>query len=318
MKPALKITNLKKTYGDSMHALKGIDLQVEQGDFFALLGANGAGKSTTIGIICSLVNKTAGSVEVFGYDLDTQREQVQEHIGLVPQEFNFNVWEPVLDILINQAGYYGIDRTTATERAEELLRHLDLWDKRHEQANKLSGGMKRRLMIARALLHKPKLLILDEPTAGVDIEIRRSMWKFLTQLNKAGTTIILTTHYLEEAESMCDNIAIINRGEVVSNTSMKELLSHLNVETFVLDVKEPITELPHIEDITLRQRDEHTLEADLDKSRSLNFLFEKLSEHNIRVSSMRNKTSRLEELFINLVEKDKVQDNESNDAEAAS
>ncbi|WP_299871724.1 ABC transporter ATP-binding protein [uncultured Cocleimonas sp.] len=318
MKPALKITNLKKTYGDSMHALKGIDLQVEQGDFFALLGANGAGKSTTIGIICSLVNKTAGSVEVFGYDLDTQREQVQEHIGLVPQEFNFNVWEPVMDILINQAGYYGIDRITATERAEELLRHLDLWDKRHEQANKLSGGMKRRLMIARALLHKPKLLILDEPTAGVDIEIRRSMWKFLTQLNQAGTTIILTTHYLEEAENMCDNIAIINRGEVVSNTSMKELLSHLNVETFVLDVKEPITELPHIEDITLRRRDANTIEADLDKSRSLNFLFEKLSEHNIRVSSMRNKTSRLEELFINLVEKDKVQDNESNDAEAAS
>ncbi|GAA0412318.1 ABC transporter ATP-binding protein [Cocleimonas flava] len=318
MKPALKITNLKKTYGENMHALKGIDLQVEQGDFFALLGANGAGKSTTIGIICSLVNKTAGSVEVFGYDLDTQREQVQEHIGLVPQEFNFNVWEPVMDILINQAGYYGIDRITATERAEELLRHLDLWDKRHEQANKLSGGMKRRLMIARALLHKPKLLILDEPTAGVDIEIRRSMWKFLTQLNQAGTTIILTTHYLEEAESMCDNIAIINRGEVVSNTSMKELLSHLNVETFVLDVKEPITDLPHIEDITLRQRDANTLEADLDKSRSLNFLFEKLSEHNIRVSSMRNKTSRLEELFINLVEKDKVQDNELNDAEAAS
>ncbi|MEB8433153.1 ABC transporter ATP-binding protein [Cocleimonas sp. KMM 6892] len=318
MKPALKITNLKKTYGENMHALKGIDLQVEQGDFFALLGANGAGKSTTIGIICSLVNKTTGSVEVFGYDLDTQREQVQEHIGLVPQEFNFNVWEPVMDILINQAGYYGIDRITATERAEELLRHLDLWDKRHEQANKLSGGMKRRLMIARALLHKPKLLILDEPTAGVDIEIRRSMWKFLTQLNQAGTTIILTTHYLEEAESMCDNIAIINRGEVVSNTSMKELLSHLNVETFVLDVKEPITDLPHIEDITLRQRDANTLEADLDKSRSLNFLFEKLSEHNIRVSSMRNKTSRLEELFINLVEKDKVQDNELNDAEAAS
>jgi ABC-2 type transport system ATP-binding protein len=318
MKPALKITNLKKTYGENMHALKGIDLQVEQGDFFALLGANGAGKSTTIGIICSLVNKTVGSVEVFGYDLDTQREQVQEHIGLVPQEFNFNVWEPVMDILINQAGYYGIDRITATERAEELLRHLDLWDKRHEQANKLSGGMKRRLMIARALLHKPKLLILDEPTAGVDIEIRRSMWKFLTQLNQAGTTIILTTHYLEEAESMCDNIAIINRGEVVSNTSMKELLSHLNVETFVLDVKDPITDLPHIEDITLRQRDANTLEADLDKSRSLNFLFEKLSEHNIRVSSMRNKTSRLEELFINLVEKDKAQDNELNDAEAAS
>ncbi len=302
---ALKITNLKKTYGDSMHALKGIDLQVEQGDFFALLGANGAGKSTAIGIICSLVNKTAGEVEVFGYNLDTQREKVQEQIGLVPQEFNFNVWEPVMDILINQAGYYGIDRKTAIERAEELLRHLDLWDKRNEQANKLSGGMKRRLMIARALLHKPKLLILDEPTAGVDIEIRRSMWKFLTQLNQAGTTIILTTHYLEEAENNCNNIAIINQGEVVTSTSMKNLLSHLKVETFVLDTKEPITVLPEIEDITLRQRDAHTVEADLDKSRSLNFLFEKLSEHNIRISSMRNKTSRLEELFINLVEKDK-------------
>jgi len=319
---ALKITNLKKTYGESMHALKGIDLHVEEGDFFALLGANGAGKSTAIGIICSLVNKTAGDVEVFGYNLDTQREKVQEHIGLVPQEFNFNVWEPVMDILINQAGYYGIERNTAIERAEELLKHLDLWDKRNEQANKLSGGMKRRLMIARALLHKPKLLILDEPTAGVDIEIRRSMWKFLKQLNQAGTTIILTTHYLEEAENMCNNIAIINHGEVVTNTSMKELLSHLNVETFVLDIKEPITVLPQIEDITLRQRDSSTLEADLDKSRSLNFLFEKLSEHNIRVSSMRNKTSRLEELFINLVEKDKTDNktskNEAEEIKAAS
>lgn len=303
---ALKITNLNKTYGKSMHALKGMDLQVEEGDFFALLGANGAGKSTAIGIICSLVNKTSGNVEVFGYDLDTQREKVQEHIGLVPQEFNFNVWEPVMDILINQAGYYGIERTVAIERAEDLLKHLDLWDKRYEQANTLSGGMKRRLMIARALLHNPKLLILDEPTAGVDIEIRRSMWKFLKQLNQAGTTIILTTHYLEEAENMCNNIAIINHGEVVTSTSMKDLLSHLNVETFVLDIKEPITVLPQIEDITLRQRDANTLEADLDKSRSLNFLFEKLSEHNIRVSSMRNKTSRLEELFINLVEKDKT------------
>ncbi len=307
MKPALKITNLQKTYGKNMHALKGIDLQVEQGDFFALLGANGAGKSTTIGIICSLVNKTSGSVEVFGYDLDTQREQVQEHIGLVPQEFNFNIWEPVIDILINQAGYYGIKRSTALKRAEELLKHLDLWDKRNDQANQLSGGMKRRLMIARALLHKPKLLILDEPTAGVDIEIRRSMWKFLTQLNQSGTTIILTTHYLEEAESMCQNIAIINHGEVIRNSSMKALLSHLTIETFVLDIKEPIAVLPEIEDVTLRQQDANTLEVDLDKSRSLNFLLEKLSEHNIRVYSMRNKTNRLEELFMNLVEDGKTQ-----------
>ena len=301
MTHALKITNLKKTYGGSIHALKGINLEVEKGDFFALLGANGAGKSTAIGIICSLVNKTSGDVEVFGYDLETQREKVQEHIGLVPQEFNFNVWEPVIEILINQAGYYGIDRPTAKKRAEELLKHLELWDKRYQQANKLSGGMKRRLMIARALIHKPKLLILDEPTAGVDIEIRRSMWTFLKQLNQAGTTIILTTHYLEEAENMCNNIAIINQGEVVESTSMKDLLSRLNVETFVLDLKEPLESLPEMEGVTLRQRDSKTLEADLDKSRSLNFLFEKLSEYDIRVLSMRNKTSRLEELFMRLL-----------------
>ncbi len=305
MTHALKITNLKKTYTGNIQALKGIELEVEKGDFFALLGANGAGKSTAIGIICSLVNKTAGDVEVFGYNLETQREKVQEQIGLVPQEFNFNVWEPVIDILINQAGYYGIDRPTAKLRAEELLKHLELWDKRNEQANRLSGGMKRRLMIARALIHKPKLLILDEPTAGVDIEIRRSMWTFLKQLNQAGTTIILTTHYLEEAENLCNNIAIINNGEVVESTSMKDLLSRLHVETFVLDLKEPLEILPEMDGVTLRQRDPNTIEADLDKSRSLNFLFEKLSEHDIRVLSMRNKTSRLEELFINLLETSK-------------
>lgn len=303
MKKALKISNLKKTYDDKFQALKGIDLEVEQGDFFALLGANGAGKSTAIGIICSLVNKSSGEIEVFGHNLDTDREKAQECLGLVPQEFNFNVWEPVIEILCNQAGYYGIDRKTALERAEELLKHLELWEKRDEQANKLSGGMKRRLMIARALIHKPKLLILDEPTAGVDIEIRRSMWKFLTQLNQAGTTIILTTHYLEEAENMCHNIAIINKGEVVESTSMKNLLSHLDTETFVLDLKEPLEALPEIEGISLRQMDANCLEADIDKSRSLNFLFEGLSKHNIRVLSMRNKTSRLEELFIELVEK---------------
>jgi len=302
MEKALKINNLKKTYDDNIHALKGIDLEVEQGDFFALLGANGAGKSTAIGIICSLVNKSAGEIEVFGHNLETDREKAQECLGLVPQEFNFNVWEPVLDILINQAGYYGINRTTALIRAEELLKHLELWDKRNEQANKLSGGMKRRLMIARALIHNPKLLILDEPTAGVDIEIRRSMWKFLTQLNKAGTTIILTTHYLEEAESMCNNVAIINKGEVVESTSMKHLLSRLSIETFVLDLKESLDILPEIEGIRLRKRDDKCLEADIDKSRSLNFLFINLSKHNIKVLSMRNKTNRLEELFIGLVE----------------
>jgi len=300
---ALDITHLKKTYDNGFQALKGIDLQVEKGDFFALLGANGAGKSTTIGIICSLINKTAGKVNVFGYDLDTQREQVQEHIGLVPQEFNFNIWEPVIEIVINQAGYYGINRKTALLRAEELLKHLDLWDKRNEKAQELSGGMKRRLMIARALVHNPKLLILDEPTAGVDIEIRRSMWEFLRHLNQAGTTIILTTHYLEEAESMCRNIAIIKEGEVIESTSMKELLSRLHVETFVLDLKEPLTSLPEIPDLTLRQRDPLTLEVDLDKSRSLNFLFERLNEYHIRVMSMRNKTNRLEELFMKLVQK---------------
>jgi len=304
MNYALKITNLEKTYDNKFQALKGIDLKVKQGDFFALLGANGAGKSTTIGIVCSLVNKTSGKVEVFGKDLDGQREAVQESIGLVPQEFNFNIWEPVIEIIINQAGYYGIDRATATKRAEELLKHLDLWDKRFGKAQSLSGGMKRRLMIARALVHKPRLLILDEPTAGVDIEIRRSMWDFLSKLNQSGTTIILTTHYLEEAESMCNNIAIINKGEVVESTSMKELLSRLTVETFVLDLKEPLDALPDIQEITVRQRDPSTLEVDLDKSRSLNYLFEVLSKHDIRVMSMRNKTNRLEELFMNLVEKD--------------
>jgi len=302
MEKALKINNLKKTYDDNIHALKGIDLEVEQGDFFALLGANGAGKSTAIGIVCSLVNKTAGEIEVFGHNLETDREKAQECLGLVPQEYNFNVWEPVIDILVNQAGYYGIDRKTALLRAEDLLKHLDIWDKRHQQANKLSGGMKRRLMIARALIHKPKLLILDEPTAGVDIEIRRSMWKFLTQLNKTGTTIILTTHYLEEAESMCNNVAIINKGEVVESTSMKHLLSRLSIETFVLDLKESLDILPKIEGIRLRKHDDKCIEADIDKSRSLNFLFESLSKYNIKVLSMRNKTNRLEELFIGLVE----------------
>ena len=302
---ALKITNLKKTYDNGFQALKGIDLEVKKGDFFALLGANGAGKSTAIGIICSLVNKTEGEVNVFGYDLEKDREAVQEHIGLVPQEFNFNIWEPVIEIILNQAGYYGIERPVARKRAEELLKHLDLWDKRNEQAQNLSGGMKRRLMIARALIHNPKLLILDEPTAGVDIEIRRSMWDFLRKLNQAGTTIILTTHYLEEAESMCNNIAILNKGEVVESTSMKELLSRLQVEIFVLDLKEPLETIPADCELTIHQRDPSTIEVELDKTRSLNYLFETLSKYDIRVMSMRNKTNRLEELFIKLVEKSK-------------
>ena len=314
MKNALKITNLQKTYDNGFEALKGIDLEVKQGDFFALLGSNGAGKSTAIGIICSLVNKSAGDIEVFGYNIDTHREEVQEHIGLVPQEFNFNIWEPIQEIVINQAGYYGIDRTTAKTRAKELLTHLDLWDKRNEQAQNLSGGMKRRLMIARALVHNPKLLILDEPTAGVDIEIRRSMWEFLTKLNKSGTTIILTTHYLEEAESMCNNIAIINKGEVVESTSMKELLSRLQVETFVLDLKEPLDTLPSDCELTIHQLDPSRIEVDLDKTRSLNYLFETLSKHNIRVLSMRNKTNRLEELFVKLVGTKNSQENKGGKA----
>jgi len=300
---ALKITNLKKTYDNGFQALKGIDIDVQKGDFFALLGANGAGKSTAIGIICSLVNKTEGDVDVFGYNIDTRREEVQEHIGLVPQEFNFNIWEPVIEIILNQAGYYGIDRNTAKQRAKELLKHLDLWDKRDEQAQNLSGGMKRRLMIARALIHKPKILILDEPTAGVDIEIRRSMWDFLKKLNQAGTTIILTTHYLEEAESMCNNIAIINKGEVIESTSMKELLSRLQVETFVLDLKEPLDKLPENCELNIRLLDASTIEVELDKTSSLNYMFDNLSKHNIRAMSMRNKTNRLEELFIKLLEK---------------
>lgn len=305
---ALKITNLKKTYDNGFQALKGIDLDIKQGDFFALLGANGAGKSTTIGIISSLVNKSSGDVEIFGHNIDSHREQAKEQIGLVPQEFNFNIWEPIQEIIINQAGYYGIDRTTAKKRTKELLNQLDLWDKRNEEAQNLSGGMKRRLMIARALVHQPKILILDEPTAGVDIEIRRSMWEFLSKLNQSGTTIILTTHYLEEAESMCKNIAILNKGEVVENTSMKELLSRLQVETFILDLKEPLGKLPDNCELSLRQRDASTLEVELDKSRSLNYLFEQLSKHGIKVTSMRNKTNRLEELFVKLVE-----DGNSND-----
>jgi len=310
-KPALKISKLKKTYDNTFVALKGIDLEVQQGDFFALLGANGAGKSTTIGIIASLVNKTSGSVEVFGYDLEQEREMVKQQIGLVPQEFNFNIFEPIFEIIINQGGYYGIDRSTAKKRAEELLKLLGLWEKRKDIAKNLSGGMKRRLMIARALIHSPRLLILDEPTAGVDIEIRRSMWELLTQLNEAGTTIILTTHYLDEAESLCRNIAIINHGEVIENTSMKQLLAKLHTEVFVLDLKEEITTAPNIEGLSIKQRDTHTLEVEVDKNRSLNFLFEKLDEHGIRVMSMRNKSNRLEELFMKLVEGDNTQKQET-------
>lgn len=304
MTAALSIQNLTKTYANGLTALKSINLNIEQGDFFALLGPNGAGKSTTIGIVSSLVTKTSGQVSIFGYDLDTQINQAKSCIGLVPQEFNFNIFEPVIQIVTNQAGYYGLPRKLALERAEIYLKKLDLWDRRHLSSNKLSGGMKRRLMIARALLHQPKLLILDEPTAGVDIEIRRSMWQFLQELNQQGTTIILTTHYLEEAENLCKNIAIIDKGNIVENTDMKSLLAQLELETFVLYLKEPLTTLPPIQNFTLRWIDEFTLEADIQHHQSINVLFEALSKQNIHIHSMRNKTNRLEELFMRLISRD--------------
>ncbi|ARD23717.1 ABC transporter ATP-binding protein [Shewanella japonica] len=302
---ALVIENLQKTYKSGVQAVKGISLTVEQGDFFALLGPNGAGKSTTIGVISSLVQKTAGSVKVFGFDIDKTLEQAKMCIGLVPQEFNFNQFETVLQIVVNQAGYYGVTRAVALQRAEKYLSQLDLWEKRDSQARALSGGMKRRLMIARALMHEPKLLILDEPTAGVDIELRRSMWQFLKDINNQGVTIILTTHYLEEAEMLCRNIGIIDKGLLVENTSMKSLLSKLDVETFILDLRNDIEAAPQIPNMNCRFVDGHTLEVDVAKAHNLNDLFAKLSEANIEVSSMRNKANRLEELFVELVEKAK-------------
>jgi ABC-type multidrug transport system, ATPase component len=307
MTTALDIQGLQKTYHNGFTALKGIDLRVEQGDFFALLGANGAGKSTTIGIISSLVNKSAGKVAIFGYDLDTQREQAKAQIGLVPQEFNFNVFEPVIEIVVNQGGYYGIPRAEAFARAEVLLKQLGLWDKAREQARTLSGGMKRRLMIARSLIHQPRLLILDEPTAGVDIEIRRSMWEFLRKLNADGTTIILTTHYLEEAESLCRNIGIIDRGELIENTSMKQLLNRLDTESYVFDLASSVDILPTTSNLChFTLQDPTTLEAVFHKEHySLNKVFAFLNEHGVVVNSMRNKTNRLEQLFMDLVENNK-------------
>ncbi|ATL98651.1 ABC transporter [Aeromonas piscicola] len=298
---ALEISGLKKTYQGGVEALKGIDLTVKQGDFFALLGPNGAGKSTTIGIISSLVNKSAGKVKVFGYDIDNQLEQAKAQLGLVPQEFNFSQFEKVSQIVIHQAGFYGVPRAEAKIRAEKYLRQLDLWDKRDMPARTLSGGMKRRLMIARALMHEPRLLILDEPTAGVDIEIRRSMWTFLKELNEQGVTIILTTHYLEEAEMLCRNIGIIDKGRLIENTSMKKLLGKLSRETFMLDLA-PGSAVPNVPEFNGRMQDERTLEVDLDKSQSLNSLFEQLSGQQVQVLSMRNKANRLEELFVSLVE----------------
>jgi ABC-2 type transport system ATP-binding protein len=301
--PALAIKQLSKIYEDKFEALKSIDLNVAPGDFFALLGPNGAGKSTTIGIICSLVRKTAGTVKIFGHDIDQDFSLAKQYVGVVPQEFNFNQFEKPIDILINQAGYYGIPAKLARERAEKYLRQLALWDKRDTPSRTLSGGMKRRLMIARALIHEPKLLVLDEPTAGVDIELRRSMWEFLQEINRQGTTIILTTHYLEEAESLCRNVAIIDHGEIVKNTSIRELLTQLNTETFVLDTKEQLDHCPQVAGYPLKQVDDHSLEVAVEKSQSINELFAALTEQGIHVVSMRNKTNRLEELFFDLVEK---------------
>lgn len=300
---ALVLEGLKKTYKGGVEAVKGISLTVNQGDFFALLGPNGAGKSTTIGIISSLVQKSSGSVKVFDYDIDKQLEHAKLCIGLVPQEFNFNQFETVLQIVVNQAGYYGVPKPVALERAKKYLSQLDLWEKRNSQSRELSGGMKRRLMIARALMHEPKLLILDEPTAGVDIELRRSMWEFLKQINQQGVTIILTTHYLEEAEMLCRNIGIIDKGILVECTSMKALLSKLNMETFILDLRRDTATAPVLDGMTCRLTDSHTLEVDVVKEQNLNDVFSQLSAANIEVLSMRNKSNRLEELFVELVKK---------------
>ena len=304
--PALALRNLRKTYANGLEALRGIDLEVAEGDFFALLGPNGAGKSTTIGIICSLVRKTGGTVQVFGHDLDRALNAAKSCIGLVPQEFNFNQFEPVGEIVVNQAGYYGIPRTLAWQRAETYLKQLGLWEKRRGMARQLSGGMKRRLMIARALVHQPKLLILDEPTAGVDIEIRRSMWDFLRAINAQGVTIILTTHYLEEAETLCRHIAIIDRGEIIENTRMQTLLSRLHLETFVLNLRQPLTGPLEIPGYPLRRLDELTLEAEVAKEQGLNALFAQLSARGIEVFSLRNKANRLEELFLQLVDRNEA------------
>ncbi|MFT6329460.1 MAG: ABC-2 type transport system ATP-binding protein [Bermanella sp.] len=298
---ALDIKGLAKTYKGGVQALKGIDLTVEEGDFFALLGPNGAGKSTAIGIISSLVNKSSGSVKVFEHDLATDIVNAKSCIGLVPQEFNFNQFETLFQIVVNQAGYYGVPRSIAKERAEKYLKQLDLWDKRNSAGRELSGGMKRRLMIARALMHEPRMLILDEPTAGVDIEVRRSMWTFLKKINEEGITIILTTHYLEEAEMLCRNIAIIDEGKIVKNTSMKALLATLNVETYVFDIASGANQIS-IEGFETRANDDQTLEVDVLKKGGLNPVFEELSKQNIEVMSMRNKSNRLEELFVRLVE----------------
>lgn len=298
---ALSIKNLKKTYKNGFTALKGIDLEVESGDFFALLGPNGAGKSTAIGIISSLVNKSSGTISIFGHDLTKDNAKAKSCIGLVPQEINFNQFETVKNIVLNQAGYYGMPRKQALINTEKCLKQMSLWDKRDTVSRRLSGGMKRRVMIARALVHSPKLLILDEPTAGVDIEIRRSMWEMMEQVNKQGTTIILTTHYLEEAENLCRNIAIINDGVIVEKSGMSDLLARINKDHFVLDLAQPISQVPVIEGYHFDLADNKSLHVTVPKNKNLNFLFQNLSEQNIDVISLKNKTNRLEQLFMDLV-----------------
>ncbi|WP_395679948.1 ABC transporter ATP-binding protein [Dokdonella sp.] len=300
--PALDVVELKKTYANGVEALKGISLSVQPGDFFALLGPNGAGKSTLIGILSSLVNASSGDARIFGVSIREQRSAAMRLIGLVPQEINFNMFEKPFDICVNQAGFYGIPRAEAARRAEKYLKQLQLWDKAFGVARALSGGMKRRLMIARAMMSEPRLLILDEPTAGVDIEIRRSMWKFISAINAAGTTVILTTHYLEEAEQLCRNIAIIDKGRIIENTTMKALLSRLDVETFVLDLERPVDALPDVPGVRFTRIDDVTLEAEMSREHDLNSMFAALTAHGIAVRSMRNKANRLEELFVRLVE----------------
>jgi ABC-2 type transport system ATP-binding protein len=299
--PALSIRKLTKTYSNGVEALKGIDLDVEQGDFFALLGPNGAGKTTTIGIITSLVNKTGGQVAVFGHDIDREVAVAKSCIGIVPQEINFNQFESVETILVNQAGFYGIPRRIARERTEKYLRQLQLWERRRSIARTLSGGMKRRLMIARALVHEPRLLILDEPTAGVDIEIRRTMWEFLRQTNERGVTIILTTHYLEEAENLCRHVAIIDKGQIIENDRISDVLRKLQSETFVLNLREPVKEAPNLPGFGVVLVDDRTLEVEASKDKSLNDIFVRLAAQGVDVVSMRNKVNRLEELFMRLV-----------------
>ncbi len=299
---ALSISNLKKEYAGGLQALKGIDLEVDQGDFFALLGPNGAGKSTTIGVISSLVTKTSGQVKILDIDIDDNHSLAKKRLGVVGQEVNFNQFEKVGDIVKNQAGYHGLSFKESRENAMFYMKKLDIWDKRNEQARKLSGGMKRRVMVAKALVNNPDLLILDEPTAGVDIELRRSLWDFLTEINNNGTTIILTTHYLEEAERLCRNIAIIDSGEIVENTSMQELLTRLEVETFVFDLSQPLVNLPESTEFEMSLENPMKLKVTVGKGQGLNSVFKILSDLGIEISSMRNDTGRLEELFMGLVE----------------